>query len=157
MPNLSDPRKPDSDGTLLIAYDGSDHAKAAIEQAGRELLTPRRAVVLTIQPPLDSAALFGVSHATIPDDILVSVAEQATRIAAEGTELADRAGFDAEPLVKRGSPAWRQIIDAADEVGAAILAIGSHGRTGLDRVMMGSVANAVIQHSNLPVFIARPD
>lgn len=157
MSNQPDSPHSVSDGTVLIAYDGSDHAKAAIEQAGRELLTPRRAVVLTVQPPLDPTTLFGSTQGSLPDDVLASVAEGAERTAAEGAELADRAGFDAETLVMSGSPAWRQIIEAAEEVGAAIIAIGSHGRTGLDRMVMGSVANAVVQRSNLPVFIARID
>lgn len=156
MSNQSDTQQPDSDGTVLIAYDGSDHAKAAIEQAGRELLTPRHAVVLTVQPPLDSAALFGTSQGSIPDDLLANVAEQAAGTAREGAELAGRVGFDAEAAVRRGrDPAWRQILDGADEFQAAVIAIGSHGRTGLSRMVMGSVANAVVQHSDRPVFIAR--
>ena len=151
------PRQMKSDGTVLIAYDGSDHAKAAVDQAGRELLTPRRAVVLTIQPPLDSDTLFGATQSVIPDDLLSGIAKEAQRTAEEGAAFADRVGFDAEAMVISGDPAWRQIVDAANDVGAAIIAIGSHGRTGLDRKMMGSVANAVVQHSNLPVFIARVD
>ena len=45
------PDKPSADSPVLIAYDGSDHAKAAIAQAGELLRTPRAAVVLSVFEP----------------------------------------------------------------------------------------------------------
>jgi nucleotide-binding universal stress UspA family protein len=53
---------------------------------------------------------------------------------------------------------WQQIVDAARaEPGLGLLVIGTHGRTGLSRVLMGSVAELVVRHAPCPVLTVRPD
>jgi nucleotide-binding universal stress UspA family protein len=79
--------------------------------------------------------------------------EGAESTAAEGARLAADAGFAAEPLTVTGSPTWRRIIDVAEERGAGLVVIGSQGRTGLSRAVLGSVAAAVAQHSDGSVLI----
>jgi len=55
-----------------------------------------------------------------------------------------------------GQP-WQQIIDAAKrEPGLGLIVIGTHGRTGLSRVLMGSVAELVVRHAPCPVLTIRP-
>jgi len=142
-------------GPVLIAYDGSDFAKAAIEQAGRELKTDRKALVVTVWQPLGSTPFFGGPTGIVPDQVLEGVQKTAAGVAAEGAELARSAGFDAEPITAEGDPIWSTIIDAADEHDAAIVVLGSHGRTGFDYVALGSVATSVAQHSRRPVMVAK--
>ena len=144
---------PAPDSPVLFAYDGSDHAKAAIEQAGRQLRTGRPAVVLTVWLPLQSIPFARL--AVVPDDVAEAMGEGARETAAEGVELANAAGFDAEPLVEVGSPVWERIVQAADENDAAVVVLGSHGRSGVSYVTMGSVATAVAHHSKRPVLITR--
>jgi nucleotide-binding universal stress UspA family protein len=79
---------------------------------------------------------------------------EARRVAEEGAGLARRAGFDAEPEVERGEPVWQRIVESADEHGASILVMGSHGRTGISRVLLGSVAGTASSHTPRPVLIA---
>jgi nucleotide-binding universal stress UspA family protein len=137
---------------ILFAYDGSDQAKAAIEQAGRQLTNGRPALVLTVWQPFGSMALVGapgVAPVGLDDDI----EHDAQRVAEEGAELARRAGFDAEPAAERGDAIWKQIVDAADERDASIIVMGSHGRTGIPRVVLGSVASATSNHTDRPVMI----
>jgi Universal stress protein family len=76
--------------------------------------------------------------------------EKARDVAKEGADLARTAGFDAEPLAERGSPVWARIVEVADENDAAVVVIGSHGRSGVRYAVMGSVATAVAQHSKRP-------
>jgi K+-sensing histidine kinase KdpD len=52
-----------------------------------------------------------------------------------------------------GSPIWEQIVQSAERLDAGLIVIGSHGRTGLGQVMLGSVAAAVAQHSKRSVLI----
>lgn len=144
---------PAPDSPVLFAYDGSDHAKAAIEQAGRQLRTGRPAVVLTVWLPLQSIPFARL--AVVPDDVAEVMGEGARETAAEGVELANAAGFDADPLVEVGSPVWQRIVQVADENDAAVVVIGSHGRSGVSYVTMGSVATAVAHHSKRPVLITR--
>jgi nucleotide-binding universal stress UspA family protein len=140
-----------SDRPILIAYDGSEYAKAAVEQAADQLGAGRRAIVLTVWQPF-GAAFVGVGVA--PDGLEEGVENDARRVAEEGATLAREAGFDAEPDVERGDPVWRRIVEVADERDVGIVVLGSHGRTGIPRVLIGSVAGAVASHSERPVLIA---
>jgi nucleotide-binding universal stress UspA family protein len=140
-----------SDSPILIAYDGSDYAKGAIEQAAEQLGNGRRAIVLTVWQPF-GAAFVGVGVA--PVGLEEGIENDARRVAEEGARLAREAGFDAEPAVERGDPVWQRIVEAADERDAGVVVLGSHGRTGIELVLMGSVAGAVAAHTERPVLIA---
>lgn len=147
---------------VLIAYDGSDQAKGAIVEAGRELGTGRRAVVLTIYEPFDQIAFAGVGGGTMLDPAAVSAiqeaaAKKATAVAEEGARLAREAGFAAEARAEVAPSPWQAIVATADQLDAGVIAIGSRGRTGLPKVLLGSVATAVAQHSRRSVLIVHPE
>jgi nucleotide-binding universal stress UspA family protein len=144
--------------TVLIAYDGSDFAKAAIADAGRQLRPGRRAVVLTVSEPTESLPFLGAGRAGVDDDsveALFSAARTgAEKTAEEGATLAGEAGFDAESQVVSGAPIWHRVVEVADEHDAGLIVIGSRGRSGLKYAVLGSVAAAVAQHSKRTIFIA---
>ena len=137
---------------VLIAYDGSPHAKAAIRQAGRQLVHGRRAIVLTVWSPLANlpfAAAAGLSAVGLDE----SIEQEARKVAEEGAKLARSSGFHAEPLAERGEPVWGRIVDSAEEHDAGLLVMGSHGRTGIGFVLLGSIAAATARHTDRPVLI----
>jgi nucleotide-binding universal stress UspA family protein len=147
---------------VLIAYDGSSQAKGAIAEAARELGAGRRAVVLTVREPLDQIAFAGLGGGTVLDPATVSrmqesAAHEAGAVAEEGARLARDAGFAAEARVEVAASPWQEIVAAADELDAGVIAIGSRGRTGLPKVLLGSVASAVAQHSRRSVLIVHPE
>jgi nucleotide-binding universal stress UspA family protein len=144
---------PTENGPVLFAYDGSEHAKAAIRQAGRQLRDGRRAIVLTVWQPLAAVPLATAAGIT-PVGLEGSVEQEARRVADEGATLARSAGFEAEPIAEQGDPVWQRIVDSAEEHDAGIVVMGSHGRTGVGLVLLGSVAAATARHTELPVFIA---
>lgn len=148
---------PDGKPPVLIAYDGSDFAKAAVAEAGEQLDNGRSALVLTVYEPLEKIPFFGAAGVPIESEtmegLLVSAREGAEKIAEEGCELARDAGFEAEPLVVDGAPAWNQIVEIAEERNADLIVIGSRGLSGLKHVVLGSVAAAVAQHSKRSVLI----
>jgi nucleotide-binding universal stress UspA family protein len=141
------------DGPILFAYDGSEEAKAAIRQAGRQLRDGRPALVLTVWEPLGNQPFAGAPGVP-PVGLEQGVEREALRVAGEGAGLARSAGFQAEPIAERGDPVWQRIIDAAEEYDAGIVVMGSHGRTGIPLVLLGSVAEATARHSARPVLIA---
>jgi nucleotide-binding universal stress UspA family protein len=57
--------------------------------------------------------------------------------------------------VELGAPVWARIVETAEQRGASVIVIGSHGRTGIGFAVMGSVANAVAQRAEVPVLITR--
>jgi nucleotide-binding universal stress UspA family protein len=141
------------DGPILVAYDGSDHAKAAIRQAGRQLRNGRHAVVLTVWEPLGALPFAGAAGVA-PVDLEGGFEQEARRVAEEGAGLARMAGFEAEPTAERGDPVWQRIVQSAEERGASIVVMGSHGRTGIPLVLLGSIAEATARHTDRPVLIA---
>ena len=139
-------------GPILFAYDGSELARLAIEEAGRQLAPGRDALVLTVWQPFDvgfvPTVALRINAAEIAD-----VREAAERTAADGASLAKAAGFKARGLEAEVAPTWKGIVHAADEHDASLIVLGSHGRTGLAGVLLGSVAEAVAAHSRRAVLI----
>ena len=141
-------------GPVLFAYDGSDPARAAIAEAGRQLPDRRDALVLTVW------RTFSVGF--IPDDNEPlnaacggEVREAAERTAARGAALAEEAGFRAESMAVQGTPIWKVVADIADEREASLIVVGTRGHAGIGGLVAGSNASAVASHSRRPVLMVR--
>ena len=139
-------------GPVLFAYDGSDLARLAIEEAGRQLQAGRDAVVLTVWRP------FAVGFIPPPEvkfDAAASeeVGRAAEETAAQGASMAQAAGFRAQSLAVKEAPTWKGIARVADERDASLVVLGSHGKSGLTGIFLGSVAGAVAAHSARTVLI----
>jgi universal stress protein A len=76
-----------------------------------------------------------------------ALAQRAVALAAQGVSV--------RHVVKVG-PAWQEIVNAAAEERADTIVMGTQGRTGLDRLLLGSVAERVIRHAPCPVLTVRP-
>lgn len=50
-----------------------------------------------------------------------------------------------------------QVVEFAKEIGADLIVLGSHGRTGMKRLLMGSIAEAIVRHAPCPVMIVKKD
>jgi len=143
---------------ILIAYDGSPDAKAAIQHAGK-LMPGFPATVLTIWEP------FTTMLARTPETLrpLARVRESgeidrqettaAEESAEEGVQLARAAGLDATPLTTslNGSTA-DTIIEQADRLDVDAIVVGSRGLTGM-ALLLGSVSLAVVQRADRTVVI----
>jgi nucleotide-binding universal stress UspA family protein len=150
-----------TDNTVLIAYDGSDFAKAAIDETARQLTPGRRVIVLTVREPLESFPFLGVGGVALDqsavDAVLAETENGANKVAEEGAKLARGAGLEAEAMVELGNPVWRCIANVAEQKEAALIVLGSHGRAGLSYVLLGSVATAVALHSKRSVMIVHKE
>ena len=143
---------PDESGPVLFAYDGSDLAGSAITEAGRQLRAGRDALVLTIWEPFNVGFLpvDGKGFDAAGADEVRTAAE---KTAAYGASLAEAAGFRAQSIAAEAAPTWKGIIDAADQHDASLIVLGSHGRSGLTSLVVGSAAGAVAAHSRRSVLI----
>ncbi len=83
-------------------------------------------------------------------------AEVAARLRALTPALAAQRAVVTRTEVARGFDAAKALCEAAERLGVDAIVLASHGRTGLARTMLGSVAEAVLRHSRRPVFIVRP-
>jgi nucleotide-binding universal stress UspA family protein len=139
-------------GPVVFAYDGSDLAREGIEEAGRLLDAGGDALVVTVWQPFDVGFLpaggIQFDAAEIAD-----VRAAAAQTAAAGAALAEAAGFRAQSAEVERSPTWKGIAELADEHDARLIVLGSHGRSGLSGVLVGSVTSAVAAHSRRSVLI----
>jgi nucleotide-binding universal stress UspA family protein len=137
---------------VLFAYDGSDLAKHAIDVAGRELVTGREALVLTVWRTFN-VGFIPVQGREFDAAASNEVREAAEETAAYGASLAEAAGFRAQSMAVNAAPAWKGIAQAANERDASLIVLGSHGKSGLAGMFLGSVAGAVAGHAPRSVLI----
>lgn len=139
-------------GPVLFAYDGSDLAKLAIEEAGRQLGEGRDALVLTVWQPFDVGFIppTGVSFDAAQAAEVRAAAEQTAQ---DGASLAESAGFRAQSAAVQAAPTWKAIAGAAEDRDASLIVLGSHGANGVASMFVGSVAGAVAAHSKRSVLI----
>jgi nucleotide-binding universal stress UspA family protein len=152
---------------LLIAYDGSDVANAAVRSAA-ELFPGSAALVVTawepglstmgaLSPGLDVAGTFQVP----PDPELVSEFDEAqehhaAHVAQAGARLAESLGLHAEPFAIPGEVRVPEtIVELAVERDAAAVVVGSHGISGLRSHLLGSTSRRVLALCKLPVVVVR--
>jgi|SRR5581483_2706202 len=141
-------------GPVLFAYDGSDLAAFAIEQAAAELAPARAALVVTVWQPVDVGfVLPGERHLKASD--ATEVRRAAEQTAAHGAELAVQAGFSARGVAVEAAPTWKGIVAAAEEHGARLIVFGSHCRSGLSGRLHGSVTTDVMKHCSYSVLAVR--
>lgn len=133
---------------ILIATDGSEYSEKAA-RAGVELAKLSGGTVTAIY----IADTSKMRH--LPDDMLLfSIRDILTREGKEAVsyveKLAKEAGVAFEKVVREGNPG-EIIIDFAKDAGMGIIIMGSVGRTGLDKFLLGSVAEKVVRNSKVPV------
>ena len=142
---------------ILICYDGSNSAAAAVDAAAA-LLGPRHAVVLTVAEPLTFAEGIAATASVVPGGAFEDVNRmEALRIAEAGAARARRAGFSAESRATIALNTWKGIVDVADEIDAAAIVTGSRGLSGVGELTHGSVSHDVAKHSHRPVVIVPPE
>lgn len=134
---------------ILVPTDGSEGSQAAAEHA-IEIATTYNAELHTIHV-VDTTVGIGSSD---PEtfDVLEEAGESAIN---EVSQRADTAGVDTiEGVVAQGAP-HRAILDYVDEHDIDLVVMGTHGRTGLDRYLVGSVTAKVVRLSDAPVLTVR--
>jgi len=151
---MTQPEYEPAPGVILFAYDGSTQAKASIRAAAHELRAGRDAIVVTVWEPLTGPFPAGPAYAG--PEVIDSMEKEAVEVAEEGARLARSAGFRATAVSATGTPIWQAIVDCAEHHEADIVVLGSHGRTGIDLALLGSVAAAVARHAGRPVLIVPP-
>lgn len=142
---------------LLVTLDGTPRAEAVLPHAidvaksmGAELTLLR--VVDAVNAEWSERGAVGKGS---PESTIRSMfAEQALTYLDRISAQAHAAGVKAQSMVKQGQPA-KQIVNAANEVDADVIAMATHSRRGINKLMFGSVAEEVLHLSNLPILLVR--
>ena len=142
-------------GTAVFAYDGSEDAQRALTVA-RGVLQVDRAIVVHVRV-LPPAPIIGADPEGGEFESRDDVTErQADRVAADGVDAANRAGFEAEAVVETADSitgVWRTVIDVAEQHEASAIVAGHRGLSRLRSAMLGSVSNGLVNHSHIPVLV----
>lgn len=141
--------------TIVVPVDGSETAYAAIAKSiefaqafGSKIIVVQ---VLSLDPYI--AAEYISAHQT--NDLI----ERARTSILESLDAAkakfNQYGIQVETKILEGQVIHREIIKVAEENHADLIIIGSHGRTGLKKFFLGSVAQSLLGESHIPVLIVR--
>lgn len=128
-----------------LGWQATQHARALADALGAEL------VALSIQADPEVAVVgeFGYLPPAMPQDY----AQQREEARALLSERVPGATVRVEQAA--GRPVSRAIIDVAKEEGVSMIVMTTHGRSGLGRALLGSVAEAVLHHAKVPVVLIR--
>jgi nucleotide-binding universal stress UspA family protein len=137
----------------LVPLDGSVVAETVIPFL-LEIAGPldMEVVLLRVNQPVAPVVIEGAGSVEI-EDIEARRIDAEEYLAPVAVELRAK-GIRVDTRVRRGVPA-EEIVAAAKEEGVDLIAMSTHGRSGFGRLLFGSVAEAVLRHSEIPVFLMR--
>lgn len=138
---------------VLIPLDGSALAEGILPFI-LEIAGPldMEVVLLRVVTPIPPTVVEASRHVEL-EDVEGRLAEARASLAPVAEELAAR-GLKASVMVEHGEPVT-EILAAARTAGADLIAMTTHGRSGLGRLLFGSVAEAILREAQIPVFLMK--
>jgi nucleotide-binding universal stress UspA family protein len=145
--------------TTLLCTDGSDQAIHALAEGLAVLAPADRTVVVTVVDPPDTSLVTGDSGfgagVMTPQELETEVAEHIREAHEHLQRTVEQLGLvGAETMVIEGEPA-HALHDLAVSLPASVVVIGTHGRGGLGRAVLGSTSDHLVRHSTCPVVVTR--
>jgi nucleotide-binding universal stress UspA family protein len=141
---------------ILIASDGSELGGRAVEQGlALAKVLDSKVTAITVTEPW-TAAVSGEWALAFPvEEYEKAAAANAKKILASVSELAARIGVACETVHVQDQFPAEGIVEAAKARGCDLIVMGSHGRRGLARFVLGSQAMRVLTHTTTPMLICR--
>lgn len=140
---------------ILMPADGSDNAERAIAKALAiaQAFQARVTAIYVIDPYAFSGV--GADFAYGQAEYLSAAAEEARQVLGRTSEVLTAAGVRVDTAVVEAHSVYKGILSKAGEVGADLIVMGSHGKRGLEKLVLGSVTSQVLSHAHLPVLVVR--
>lgn len=140
---------------LLVPIDGSPTSQLAVAKAiGLAKAFGSEVTAIYVVDPYPFTGV-GEGFAYGQGQYLMAAKAAATEALSEARNAMEAAGVNIKTATVESHSAWRGILDAADAGGADLIVIGSHGRSGIEKLVLGSVAQRVVSHTRLPVLLVR--
>jgi nucleotide-binding universal stress UspA family protein len=140
---------------ILAAVDGSKASNKGLREALR--LAKREGAQLFLLNVVNDFPAFAGLEGPPPIDLVPLLREGGKRILARAQATARKAGVKAAPLLREivGGPSADAIVREAKKQRADLIVLGTHGRRGVRRLVMGSDAEQVVRTSPVPVLLVR--
>ena len=146
---------------IMIATDGSNCSRLATDK-GIELAKLSGGTVYAVHvvstaylpPSIDGDSFSSMNVNPYWEQIQEAWITQGQQAVNSVKDLGEMKGINVIPVLLEGDPA-DELIKYAEEEKMDIIIMGTHGKTGLDRLLMGSVAGNLVSHSKVPVMIVR--
>ena len=140
---------------ILVPVDGSATSLIAIDKAAG--LAKAFGSAITAIYVIDPYPFTGVGadFAYGQDQYLNAARAEASTAIDSVNQRLKAAGVQADTRVVDAHSVWRGILEAADAVGVDLIVIGSHGRRGLEKLVLGSVAQSVLSHTKINTLVVR--
>lgn len=136
---------------ILVATDFSDSSRKALELALE--LAAKFESELTLVHSWEAPDYSYAAGLYLPVDVVAPIERAAAaRLNEALAELQPR--FPAAKSLLRAGIAWEEVLAAAAQIKADLIVMGTHGRRGLERALLGSVAEKVVRMSSIPVLTA---
>jgi nucleotide-binding universal stress UspA family protein len=136
---------------IIIGYDGSDHAKAAVEfLKSLEEFTKAELHVVTV---IDFAQLYSYG-VDIPQSVYESIKKHNEDMLKDIVNYIKEAGGKAIGVILEGSPA-DAILDYAQKINADMIVVGSRGLSTFKGLLLGSVSAKLVRESKIPVLVVK--
>ncbi|MFW6318509.1 MAG: universal stress protein [Halorubrum sp.] len=139
---------------ILVPTDGSAEGERAVGHA-LDIAAVHDATVHAVHV-VDTASYAGMPMEASWEGVSELLRGDAAEAVREVEELAAGTGIDVDTAVVEGSPA-REIVRYAEGNGCDLIVMGTHGRGGIDRLLLGSVAEKVVRAAAVPVLTVRLD
>lgn len=137
---------------ILIATDGSDYTKNAVDY-GIDLAKNTGAKLLTIYV-VDTAAFASIPMDAAWESMYELLRQEGDVAMKYVAEKAEKEGMEVEENIIEGHPA-DEIIKYSEKNSISLIVLGTLGKSGLDRFLLGSVAEKVVRNSKIPVLVVR--
>jgi nucleotide-binding universal stress UspA family protein len=141
---------------LLIAVDNSEHSRAAVATVGR-MIWPNATSVLLLTVVRSDVFLFADVFVSAAQEIEHMLRAEEQQAEAHLRDMASElmiAGLVVSTRVTRGDPRF-VILDTAIREHTDLIVVGSHGRSGIKKLMLGSVASHVVTHARCSVLVVK--
>jgi nucleotide-binding universal stress UspA family protein len=138
---------------ILVPVDGSEQARTAFQFAAEEF-PEATLVLLNVINPAEAGYSAQASLPSFSEEWYEQQTEAAEAIFDTLVEEADAEDRDVERAVEVGRPTT-VIVEYAADNDVDHIVMGSHGRSGVSRILLGSVAETVVRRADVPVTVAR--
>jgi nucleotide-binding universal stress UspA family protein len=142
---------------ILVPVDGSRTSMAGLKEAISLAKAQGAALQLVHVVDQHSVVMMGMEASIYMDEVLKDLSAVGRRVLTRAQALADKAGVKASGVLLETitGPAADSIIAQAKKGRADLIVIGTHGRRGVRRLVMGSDAEQVVRQSPVPVLLVR--